>query len=177
MQIIRNFKRYEPASSTINDALLRHGVIFFISEDGQDWYDVQKLFQPDTLKIAYDDKGVIRSLSQDVSMLYPEGLSVAEVSNTAANRRADISGEWCFNEGEILRRQYSDEELQQQAEHEKQRLLAIANNVMAPLQDAVDLNEATQEECARLTAWKKFRIEVNRVDTRVPPVTFPALPE
>lgn len=110
-------------------------------------------------------------------MLYPEGLSVAEVSNTAANRRADISGAWCFNEGEILRRQYSDEELQQQAEHEKQRLLAIANNVMAPLQDAVDLNEATQEECARLTAWKKFRIEVNRVDTRVSPVTFPALPE
>ncbi|EEO0299967.1 tail fiber assembly protein, partial [Salmonella enterica] len=38
----------------------------------------------------------------------------------------------------------------------------------APLQDAVDLEEATDEEKARLNAWKKYRVLVNRVDTSKP---------
>ncbi|EFU5240013.1 tail fiber assembly protein, partial [Salmonella enterica] len=37
-----------------------------------------------------------------------------------------------------------------------------------PLQDAVDLEEATDEEKARLNAWKKYRVLVNRVDTSKP---------
>ncbi|MBB7069510.1 tail fiber assembly protein [Escherichia coli] len=37
----------------------------------------------------------------------------------------------------------------------------------APLQDAVDLEIATDEETSLLAAWKKYRVLVNRVDTSV----------
>ncbi|EIO8860797.1 tail fiber assembly protein, partial [Salmonella enterica] len=55
-----------------------------------------------------------------------------------------------------------------EAEETKKRLLQLATDKMAPLQDAVDLEEATDEEKARLNAWKKYRVLVNRVDTSKP---------
>jgi len=39
----------------------------------------------------------------------------------------------------------------------------VADNAIAPLQDAVDLDEATETEVAALKAWKKYRIALIRV--------------
>ncbi|ECW0880022.1 tail fiber assembly protein, partial [Salmonella enterica subsp. enterica] len=39
---------------------------------------------------------------------------------------------------------------------------------IAPLQDAVDLGIATDDEKAQLDEWKKYRVLVNRVDTSAP---------
>ncbi|EBQ5839431.1 tail fiber assembly protein [Salmonella enterica subsp. enterica serovar Brandenburg] len=55
-----------------------------------------------------------------------------------------------------------------QAEETKSRLLQIASEKIAPLQDAVDLDEATDKEKASLLAWRKYRVLVNRVDTLNP---------
>ncbi|EAP3004747.1 tail fiber assembly protein [Salmonella enterica] len=55
-----------------------------------------------------------------------------------------------------------------QAEETKNRLLQIASEKIAPLQDAVDLDEATDKEKASLLAWRKYRVQVNRVDTSNP---------
>ncbi|MDM9269938.1 tail fiber assembly protein, partial [Citrobacter koseri] len=65
-------------------------------------------------------------------------------------------------------RQYSQEELIAQAEAKKAELLSVATAAIAPLQDAVDLGEATEEETALLIEWKKYRVQVNRVDTSEP---------
>lgn len=46
---------------------------------------------------------------------------------------------------------------------EIQRLRAIADYAVAPLQDAVDVDEATEAEVASLKAWKKYRVALNRV--------------
>ncbi|WP_122859766.1 tail fiber assembly protein, partial [Pseudomonas viridiflava] len=43
------------------------------------------------------------------------------------------------------------------------RLRKIADYTIAPLQDAVDIDEATPEEAAALTKWKKYRIALNRI--------------
>lgn len=65
-----------------------------------------------------------------------------------------------------------------EAEQQKQSLLAEANNAIAPLQDAVDLDMATDEEIAQLTAWKKYRVLLNRVDTSTAPdIDWPQKPE
>ncbi|EBB1862541.1 tail fiber assembly protein, partial [Salmonella enterica subsp. enterica serovar Cerro] len=61
-----------------------------------------------------------------------------------------------------------------QAEETKSRLLQMASEKIAPLQDAVDLDEATDKEKASLLAWKKYRVQVNRVDTASP--TWPEIP-
>jgi hypothetical protein len=42
--------------------------------------------------------------------------------------------------------------------------LSKATMAIAPLQDAVDLEDATPTELAQLKSWKQYRIAVNRVD-------------
>lgn len=51
------------------------------------------------------------------------------------------------------------------AEQKKTSLVSAANTTIAPLQDAVDLDIATEEEAQLLLAWKKYRVLLNRVDT------------
>ena len=64
-----------------------------------------------------------------------------------------------------------------QAESTKQSLLAETTDAIAPLQDAVDLDMATDEEEAFLKEWKKYRVLLNRVDTSTAPdVEFPEKP-
>ncbi len=52
-----------------------------------------------------------------------------------------------------------------EAEGTKSRLLQTAAEKIAPLQDAVDLEIATDDEKVQLDEWKKYRVLVNRVDT------------
>ena len=42
-------------------------------------------------------------------------------------------------------------------------LLEEAALRIAPLQDAVDIDEATEYEVARLKDWKKYRVALNRI--------------
>ncbi|MDR5797263.1 tail fiber assembly protein [Caballeronia sp. LZ008] len=54
-------------------------------------------------------------------------------------------------------------------------LLSQAALAIAPLQDAVDLGEATDAETALLKLWKQYRIAVNRLDmTQASPAWPPA---
>jgi len=53
-----------------------------------------------------------------------------------------------------------------------------ANKTMAPLQDAVDISIATDMEIARLAAWKRYRVELSRIDTgKAPDIEWPFRPE
>ncbi|MDE9496238.1 tail fiber assembly protein, partial [Xenorhabdus bovienii] len=64
------------------------------------------------------------------------------------------------------------------AEREKQRLMNEARDKIAPLQDAVDLEMATDTEKAGLTEWRKYRVLLNRVDcTTAPDVQWPEQPK
>lgn len=51
-----------------------------------------------------------------------------------------------------------------QATQQKESLLALAASKIAPLQDAVDLDIATEAEAALLLAWKKYRVLLNRIN-------------
>jgi hypothetical protein len=66
----------------------------------------------------------------------------------------------------------------QEAEEKKTRLLNTAAAKIAPLQDAVDTELATDEEKEQLIAWKTYRVLLNRVDTsKAPDIEFPQPPE
>ncbi|QXI56988.1 tail fiber assembly protein [Pseudomonas sp. OE 28.3] len=51
----------------------------------------------------------------------------------------------------------------ERAQAEIARLRADADYAVAPLQDAVDVDEATETDVAALKAWKKYRVALNRV--------------
>lgn len=58
----------------------------------------------------------------------------------------------------------TDEALRLRALAERDIFLAEAAIRIAPLQDAVDVGEATTEEEAALTAWKRYRVALNRIE-------------
>ncbi|WP_305955509.1 tail fiber assembly protein [Pseudomonas sp. p106] len=56
---------------------------------------------------------------------------------------------------------------------------AVADAAIAPLQDAVDIDEATTDEEARLKLWKKYRVALSRVPEQEGypnSIEWPALP-
>ncbi|EGO9992721.1 DUF4376 domain-containing protein [Salmonella enterica] len=109
MQDIKNFTPYKPESPVIS------GAAHLKSEDGHDWYECQKMFSPDTIKVEYDNNGVITCISRDVSGFWPVGKSVAEVPDTEENRRADISGRWGFDGTDIIDLMTPDKAREQKA--------------------------------------------------------------
>ncbi|WP_050583110.1 tail fiber assembly protein [Escherichia coli] len=65
-----------------------------------------------------------------------------------------------------------------EAEETKNSLMQVASEHIAPLQDAVDLDIATEEEASLLAAWKTYRVLLNRVDTTVAAdVEWPVAPQ
>ncbi|HDC4262635.1 tail fiber assembly protein [Enterobacter cloacae] len=70
------------------------------------------------------------------------------------------------------------EKLIDAAEAKKQNLLSEATVAIAPLQDAVDLKIATENEISKLQDWKEYRVALNRTDTSsAPNVNWPVRPE
>lgn len=59
----------------------------------------------------------------------------------------------------------------------KDGLLSEARLIIDPLQDAVDLAMATEDEKATLLEWKKYRVLLMRIDTsKAPDIIWPLTP-
>ncbi|NWE18031.1 tail fiber assembly protein [Pseudomonas sp. P7548] len=56
------------------------------------------------------------------------------------------------------------EEVAADAAKKRDGLLAVATARMGPLQDAVDVGRATDDEVAQLMLWKGYRIDLNRIE-------------
>ncbi|EHI9229173.1 tail fiber assembly protein, partial [Salmonella enterica] len=122
----------------------------------------------DTFKLKYKlcihpDTKVIHSVSEDISTLYPAGFDIVESDSLPYDDI--ISGKYQFVDNKIIPRTYNEVELTQITNAEKSKKLKLANEKIRPLQDAVDLGIATDEEIQKLGAWKRYRVEINRIDT------------
>lgn len=63
------------------------------------------------------------------------------------------------------------------AEIKKSGLRGEADYIIAPLQDAVDVGDATEQEIYQLNLWKSFRMKLNRVDlSNAPNIDWPEKP-
>lgn len=64
------------------------------------------------------------------------------------------------------------------ADLQKTTLIQRAGENISPLQDAVELDMATDEEKGRYDAWRKYRVLLTRVDTSLAPdINWPDPPE
>lgn len=70
----------------------------------------------------------------------------------------------------------SPEQLIEMAESKKSALLIKVSGEIAPLQDAVDLDMATNEEVSKLAGLKKYRVLLSRVDaSKAPNIEWPEI--
>lgn len=75
-----NFKQYKS-----ND-----GIVRIKDSSGNDWYDVREMLSPDTLKIMYNDKKEILSISTDGYFMFPIDASIMELPYNS--KYEDIDG-------------------------------------------------------------------------------------
>lgn len=170
--IYKNFTRCETERA-------EDGALHLQSEDGQDWYDVREKLSAEKLKIAYQADGVIRQQSYNAVELFPENLSIAEVSKKAIPKDFPerLDGNWIFDGKKITPRVIPESELIAQAEETRAQLMAEANQKIAPLQAALDVGIATYEELDKLKVWKTYLVLLSRVDiSNVPDVDWPVQP-
>lgn len=72
----------------------------------------------------------------------------------------------------------TQEQLKLNAEQKRLQLRGAADSEITWLQDAVDAGIATNEETALLAEWKKYRVQLMRVDTsKAPGIEWPTQPE
>ncbi|ALD78135.1 tail fiber assembly protein [Citrobacter portucalensis] len=168
MKFFKRFTRYHPVEGERAELAEKHNVMFLRSEDGTDWYEAQKKFATDTMKLVIDDEGIIRSFSRDITTLWPVDKSVAEVEYTTSFDDVWIDGGWQYRDGKVSPRVYTQAELVEQAERKKSGLLSEAMATIAPLERAVKLDIATSDEITLLEVWERYSVMVNRVDTSKP---------
>lgn len=165
--IYKNFSVYTP--DEIPDALVEAKVIFLRDDAGNDWYEIREKLDSDKIHVLFNDTGMVCSYSRNASDLWPVGLNFATAENNPEG--LTLNGQWVFNTKlmEIEPRIPTHDEIIAAAEYQKKSLMAAAMSAIGPLQDAVELDIATDEEVKLLKAWKKYRVLLNRVDTSAAP--------
>lgn len=163
MLILKNFTQYIPEYAD-----LMIPALYFQSEEGEDWYFHRMRFSADTLKVCYDSESVIRSFGFDASRLYPGGYSIAEVDKSAVPEGIATDGSWMFDGSAIVPRTYTRTQKVELANKKRLSLMADAVTEMSPLSDAVELGRATDEQSARLTALKNYRLDLIDLDVSEP---------
>jgi len=131
-------------------------VSFATDENGADWYESQKKFQSDTLKIIFNNKGIIVSMSHDVSALWPGGNSVAEIALDDVPTGLSINGEWVFDGVKISPRTTTSEEWQEKAESLRQSLLKEAGDVTSDWRTELQLGIISDEDKEILIEWMAY---------------------
>jgi hypothetical protein len=124
------------------------GVVWLYSEDGQNWYEAQALFQEDTIKVAYDSAGWVLWVGKDVFSLNPTGMSVIELPDITENRRINNSSYWFYrNDGFIF--DYS-----LKANDERENLIRKFTNIASGIEVDLLLGIASNEDKETLKACR-----------------------
>ncbi|CAD6169593.1 tail assembly chaperone [Escherichia coli] len=146
---LKNFTEYTPDSD--RSELVGLGVGFLQNEAGNDWYEAQGNYSPDTYKVMYDTKGVVRSIVRDVSGLYPNGFSVAEVESLPDG--VDIDGNWVFDGENVVARTLTAAEWLAKAESQRSALISDAKETISLWQSELLLGTISDDDKESLTEW------------------------
>ncbi|MVV98020.1 tail fiber assembly protein, partial [Escherichia coli] len=80
----------------------RHSIVWLFSEDGKNWYEEQKNFASDTIKVAYNERGRVVWVGKDVTGIEPTNVSIIELPDITTNRRITVSGYWFYRNDEFV---------------------------------------------------------------------------
>ncbi|EDT3961291.1 tail fiber assembly protein [Salmonella enterica] len=151
---LKNVSRYCPENPEYGA-----GVQYFRSEDGLDFYDSQDKFTKKYKLCVEPTTGVICSVSEDVSRLYPAGFSVVETDELPDG--CDISGKWRFVDGTVSP---VPVDYHKKAESQRQNLLDDANDATKDWRTELSLGVISDEDKASLVKWMTYIKALNALD-------------
>lgn len=172
MKTLQHYKNFTIATQEY-DPELGGVVIYHVDEEGRDWYELQKTFREETIKVGYNPQGFVCTVSEHVYALAPTGLSIVEVGSLPDNFVLEY-GAYEYLNGEVVPRIPPAEEVAAAADERRKQLMSEISVELATLEDIAQSSSATESELTRLAALKQYRIALLRLDINQP---WPELPD
>lgn len=127
-------------------------------KDGYVW-----LYKDNKIVQVKDNRGIYYSKETGEEIEYKE---YGDLPDTLTKKEPSTPYDKWDGKKWVKDEQAELEDLKQQAIVKINSLLVVATQRIEPLQDAVDLDMATDEEIASLKAWKTYRVTLNRVESQ-----------
>lgn len=143
---LRNVTRYYPEEMPYGE-----NIQYFRSEDGQDFYESLDKFTKKYKLCIHPESGVIYSMAEDVSRLYPAGFTIVEVDELPEG--FGIEASWYYKDGAVLPVPVDYSQL---AETQRQRLLTAAQSVISDWKTELGLGTISDDDKTRLTQWMAY---------------------
>lgn len=156
-----NFVSYTPEFKAFGE-----GVQYFCDDQGRDFYESRELFKKKFV-LFFDEHGIIRGVakSTEVTQGNPLGLSVVDINALPKDFSLSV-GVWKFDGKKVVP---ADFDPVFSTSRRKAHALSHLAKVMAPLQDAVELEDATEEEAEKYSNLRRLRVKLMRISDDTPP--------
>ena len=155
---LKNITAGNPKTAEQYQMTKQHGITWLFSEDGKNWYEEQKKFASDTIKMVYTGDGRVVWVGKDVTGIEPRNASVIEVPDITANRRITVPGYWFYRDDKFV----FDYKLK--AEDERDALLAQVSIRTSEWEKDLLLGLISDEEKEKLKAWRVYAKELQVID-------------
>jgi hypothetical protein len=151
---LKNVARYYPEDMPYGET-----VQYFQSEDGKDFYESISLFTRKYKLCIEPDTGVIRSIAEDVSTLYPAGFTVVETNYLPAD--CDIYGGWMY-ENEVVKAVPVG--YKEKSEGIRENRLSEANDITKDWRTELQLGLISDDDKTNLILWMAYIKELKTLD-------------
>ncbi|MGS8299156.1 tail fiber assembly protein [Escherichia coli] len=155
---LKNITAGNPKTAEQYQMTKRHSIVWLFSEDGKNWYEEQKNFASDTIKVAYNEKGRVVWVGKDVTGIEPTNVSIIELPDITANRRIEASGYWFYRNDEFV----FDYKLK--AEDERDALLKQVSIMTSEWEKDLLLGLISDEDREKLKAYRIYAKSLQAMD-------------
>ncbi|WP_227317433.1 tail fiber assembly protein [Cedecea davisae] len=163
---LKNIKIYTPKKKT-------HGekTVYFVDSSGLDFYASVEKFTKKYKCCIEPRTGIVRSVAEDVSRLYPAGFDVVEVDELPDG--FSITGGWKFDGEKIVAVPVDHMAV---ATKERDSRMAVVTKRIDFLTAAKDDDDITDSEAAELQKLRVYRTQLRRFDLLTVPAASLPLP-
>ena len=155
---LKNITAGNPKTAEQYQMTKQHGITWLFSEDDKNWYEEQKSFASDTIKMVYTGDGRVVWVGKDVTGIEPRNASVIEVPDITANRRITAPGYWFYRNDEFV----FDYKLK--AEDERDALLKQVSIMTSEWEKDLLLGLISDEDREKLKAYRIYAKSLQTMD-------------
>ncbi|HCL9716135.1 TPA: tail fiber assembly protein [Escherichia coli] len=155
---LKNITAGNPKTAEQYQMTKRHSIVWLFSEDGKNWYEEQKNFSGNTIKVAYNEKGRVVWVGKDVTGIEPTNVSIIELPDITANRRITAPGFWFYRNDEFV----FDYKLK--AEGERDALLKQVSIMTSEWEKDLLLGLISDEDREKLKAYRIYAKSLQALD-------------
>ncbi|WP_105468514.1 tail fiber assembly protein [Escherichia coli] len=155
---LKNITAGNPKTAEQYQLTKQYDVTWLFSEDGKNWYEEQKNFASDTIKVAYNERGRVVWVGKDVTGIEPTNVSIIELPDITTNRRITAPGYWFYRNDEFV----FDYKLK--AEDERDALLKQVSIMTSDWEKDLLLGLISDEDREKLKAYRIYAKSLQAMD-------------